>query len=166
MIKPLFQRIVVAYNGSQSSLRAVMFGIIMTRQYKCSLKVVYVVDTATIRQLALSKFIVKEEGDTIAGNLQQDGDRNLSYVASLAKTKGVKIDVELRKGAVWSEIITAADEYKANLVLLGGTTGGSRTTSSLVHDVVTEQDAEIIGSAHCSVMVVREPFIEQLFKMC
>ena len=164
MIKPLFQKVLVAYNGSQSSLRAVLYGIMMAKEYKCQLKVVYVVDTATIKQLTLSKFMISEEADNIEGKLQQDGDRNLNYVLSLAKTKGVKIEVELKKGAVWSEIITAADDYKADLILLGGTTGSS-TYSSLQHDVIKAQDAEIIGSAHCSVMVVRQPYIEQLFKI-
>ena len=164
MIKPLFQKVLVAYNGSQSSLRAVLYAIMMAKQFKCQVKVVYVVDTATIKQLTLSKFLIKDEAENIEGKLQSDGDRNLNYVQTLAKSKGVKIELELKKGAVWSEIITAADTFKADLILLGGTTGSS-TYSTLQRDVVKAQDAEIIGSAHCSVMVVRQPYIEQLFKI-
>lgn len=36
MIKPLFQRVVVAYNGSQSSLHTVLYAILMAKVYKCS----------------------------------------------------------------------------------------------------------------------------------
>ncbi len=164
MIKPLFQKILVAYNGSKSSLHAVMYAILMAKCYKCRVKVVYVVDTATIRQLMLTKFVIKEEGDTFAGNLESDGKRNLEFASGLAKSKGIKIDTELREGAVWSEVITAADEYKADLILLGGSDNGA-ALSTIQRDIISIQDSEIIGSAHCSVMVVRQQHIEQLFKI-
>ena len=127
MIKPLFQRVVVGYNGSRSSLHTVLYAILMAKVYKCAVKVVSVVDIA-------------------------------------AKSKGVKIETEIRKGAVWSEIITAADEFKADLILLGGAKNLDHL-SSLSRDVISSQDSEIIGSAHCSVMVVREPYVEQKFKL-
>lgn len=164
MIKSLFHNVVVAYNGSKSSLSAVMYAVLMAKCYKCHVKVVYVVDSATIRQLMLTKFVIKDEAASLEENLEADGRRNLDFAAGLAKSKGIKIDTELRRGAVWSEIIKAADELNADLILLGGTTGGSQL-SSQNRDVVSAQDSEIIGSAHCSVMVVRQPYIEQLFKI-
>ena len=160
MIKPLFQKIVVAYNGSESSLRAFMYAVLMAKLYKSQIKVVYVIDVDTIKKLTLTKFIIKEEGETIANGLKADGERNLSYVVSLAKSKGVKIETELRTGAVWSEIVTASDDFDANLILLGGA-----KDEGLQHKVIGSQDSEIIGSAHCSVMVVRQPQIEQMFKL-
>ena len=143
MIKPLFQRVVV---------------------YKCAVKVVSVVDIASIKYLTLQKFMVSQEGESIAKSLESDSEKNLDYVTDLAKSKGVKIETEIRKGAVWSEIITAADEFKADLILLGGAKNLDHL-SSLSRDVISSQDSEIIGSAHCSVMVVREPYVEQKFKL-
>ena len=163
MIKPLFQRVLVAVNGSESSLHAAMYGIMMAKVYHCHLKAVYVVDTATIKQLTLSKFLVQDESYATEAGLTSDGDRNLTYILNLAKSKGIKIDVELRKGAVWSEVVTAADEYKADLILVGGR---ARTeTSTIIHDETSMENRSIIGSAHCSVLVVKEKFIEQLFKL-
>ena len=164
MIKALFQKIVVAYNGSPSSLHAVMYAIMMARLYKCQVKIVYVVDTETIKKLILTKFMIREEGDALSGGLEADGRRNLAYAAGLAKAKGIKVETELRSGSVWAEVIAAADEYKADLILLGGH-GEDRQRSTLHHDVVSMQDSEIIGSAHCSVMVVRHEYMEQLFKL-
>ncbi|MBQ2464584.1 MAG: universal stress protein, partial [Treponema sp.] len=105
MIKPLFQRILVGYNGTKSSLHAVMYAILMAKIYKCHVKVVYVVDTATIKRLSLTKYIVPEEGDDLGGRLQQNGGSYLDYASDLAKTKAVKIETELLKGEIWSEII-------------------------------------------------------------
>lgn len=164
MIKPLFQRLIVAYNGSRSSLHALMYAILMAKSYKCQLKVVYVVDVATIRQLMLTKFVAKGEGDAFERNLESDGKRNLDFALGLAKSKGVKIETELRKGAIYSEIISAADDFRADLILLGGSDTGAEV-SSVKHDVVSMQNGEIIGSSHCSVMVVRQQYIEQLFKI-
>src|SRR5574344_1387131 len=107
MSKSLFLNILVAINGSQSSIHAAMYGILMAKIYHAGLKVVYVVDTATTSQLALSKFFAADERDAFEANLTSDGDRYLTYIGDLAKTKGVRADLELRKGAVSTEIITA-----------------------------------------------------------
>lgn len=166
MIKPLFQRILVAVNGSDQSVHAAMYAIMMAKQYHCALKVVYVVDTATLRQLTLSKFFVADESADYEANLCADGDRYLSYIGDLAKSKGIKIEAELLKGAVWSEIIAAADDFKANLILVGGKPHYSDASrGSINRDALSSTNSEIIGSAHCSVLVVREPQIEQLFKL-
>ena len=159
---PLFNRVVVAYNGSEHSLHAVMYAIILAKQYKYKVKVVFVADTSSIRQLSLAKFLIGSECEEMEGSLQEDGQKNLEMVAKMAKSKGVIIETELRTGAVWSEIITAADEFKASTILLGGKI---RSFGNLEKDAVSRQNNEIIGSAHCSVMVVREPYIEQYFKL-
>ncbi len=164
MIKSLFQKVVVAYNGSKSSLHAVMYAVLMAKCYKCHVKVVSVVDTATIKQLMLTKFVIEDEGRHFSESLESDAKRNLDFALGLAKSKGVKIETEMRKGSVWSEIIACADDFKADLILLGGS-DNSNSLSTVNHDVVSMQQSEIIGSAHCSVLVVRQNHIDQLFKI-
>ena len=58
MIKSLFKKAIVAVNGSKSSEHALMYSFIIAKQMQISLKVVFVVDTATINHLALSKFFI------------------------------------------------------------------------------------------------------------
>lgn len=164
MIKSLFQKVVVAYNGSKSSLHAVMYAVLMAKCYKCHVKVVSVVDTATIKQLMLTKFVIEDEGRHFSESLESDAKRNLDFALGLAKSKGVKIETEMRKGSVWSEIIACADDFKADLILLGGS-DNLNSLSTVNHDVVSMQQSEIIGSAHCSVLVVRQSHIDQLFKI-
>ena len=164
MIKPLFQKIVIAYSGSQTSLDTLMYAILMAKLYKCQIKVVAVVDTASIKYLTLQKFMVSQEGEAVAKNLESDGKKNLNYAMNFAKSKGVKVETELRKGSVWSEIVAAADEFKADLILIGGAKNLDHL-SSLSRDLVSSQESEIIGSAHCSVMVVRDPFVAQKIKL-
>ena len=162
MIKPLFQKVLVAYDGSRESLQAALYGIIMAKTLKSQIKIVYVIDTATIKHLTITKFLAADEALSAESALQQDGERNLAYIAELAKSKGVKIQTELRRGAVWSQIALCAEDFKANVILLGG---NINIKSATEHNVVGSNNRELINSAKCSVMVVREPYVEQLFKL-
>ena len=164
MIKPLLQKLIVAVNGSDRSIHAAMYAILMAKQYKCELKAIYVVDTATIRQLTLSKFFISEESADYEASLESDGKRYLDYVADLAKQKDVKIETELRRGAIFSEIIKAADDFKASAILLGGKEHDT-AFSGREHDTISANNGDIIANARCNVLVVREPNIEKLFKI-
>ena len=162
MIKPLVKNVLVAVHGSEASIHALMYGIILAKQQHINLKAVFVVDTATLKQLTLTKFFVADESENYEENLITDGKRCLQYAADLAKQKGVRIETEVRKGAVWAEVIKSADEYKSDLILIGGKE--YRSYDSLRHNMVSVARSEIIASAHCSVLVVREPELENLFK--
>lgn len=167
MLKPLIHNVVVAVNGSDSSARAAMYGILMAKQYHLNLKFVYVVDTATLKRLTISHFLLEEENIGFAQDLRADGQKYLDYAMMLAKKKGVKAQTELLEGSVWGEVISAADKFKADLILVGGSgtisSGHAAASGSTGHFSLA--DKEIIMNAHCSVMVVREPKIEQLFRI-
>lgn len=164
MIKPLLQKIIVAVNGSERSIHAAMYAIMLAKQQKCELKAVYVVDTATIRQLTLSKFFISEESADYEANLTEDGTRYLAYVADLARQKGVKIETELRKGSIFSEIVQAADDYKANVIVLGGKEHATAFSASS-QDTISTNNGDIVANARCNVLVVHEPDVEKLFKL-
>lgn len=166
MIKPLFQKIVVAINGSDQSLHAAMYAILLAKQYKCSLKAVYVVDTAALKFLSMSKFFLKTESQKYEENLLIDGKKYLEQVVTFAKVKGVKVETELRKGSPWFEILHVADDFAADLILLGGKEHSASSLSSEVsRDRASSTNMDIIGSARCNVLVVRQKDIEKLFKI-
>lgn len=164
MIKPLFQNVVILINGSEASIHAAQYGILLSKLYHCNLKAVYVVDSASLKQLTMQKFFVADESRMYEDSLRADGNRYLDYVADLGKSKGVKIETELRTGAVWSEVIMAADEMKAGLILVGGYKTEMNSNVE-IHDTVSSASRDIIMNAHCSVLVVREKMIEQLYKL-
>lgn len=163
MIKPLFSKLIVAVNGSQNSIHAAMYAILMAKQYHSRIKFIYVVDTAAIKTLTLSKFLLKDEGESIKSGLLVDGEKNLAYVEKLAKDKGIRVETEIRQGVVWSEIIASADDYKADAIVIGGR--NSTNMKSLIRNEAGSDTSAIIGSAHCSVIVAKEPYIEQFFKL-
>ncbi len=160
MTKPLFSNILVAVTGSDASILAAKYAIIVAKTYRCNLSAVYVVDTATIRQLTLSKIFIQEESQEYEQSLEANGDRYLSFVDELAKAKNVKIDKSLRRGAVYTEILAAAEEKKSDLIILGG---WEKDRSS--RDIISNAHREIMINAKCSVLIVKEPNIDQLYRM-
>lgn len=165
---PLLKKIIVAINGSDSSMQAAMYGIMMAKQYSLALKVVYVVDTATLKFLTSSKFLVSEEEDSYEMDLRHDGNTYLEYVQNLAKSKGLEIQTELRSGSVWAEVIKAADEFSADMILIGvhESKDKLKAIETAPHrSVAATARSEIVTYAHCPVLVIHKPQLEALFKI-
>jgi nucleotide-binding universal stress UspA family protein len=158
-MKPLISNIVTVITGSDASILAAKYAIIMSKIYRCRLTALYVVDTATIRQLTLSKIFIQEESQEYERSLEANGERYLSFVEELARAKGVKIERDIRKGAVYTEVLAAADEKKADLIVLGG---WEKDRSA--RDIISHAHREIMVNAKCSVFIVKEPAIDQIYK--
>ena len=158
-MKPLFSHILVAITGSDASILAAKYAIVMAKANRCKLSAVYVVDTATIRQLMLSKIFIQEESQEYEQSLEANGDRYLSFVEELAHAKGVKVEREIRKGAVYTEILVAADERNVDLIILGG---WEKDRSP--KDIFSHSYREIMTNAKCSVIFAKEPDIDQIYK--
>jgi nucleotide-binding universal stress UspA family protein len=158
-MKALFQTVVVAVSGSEASINASKYAIVLAKQYRCRLVAVNVIDTATLKELLLSRIFVEEESFEYERSLEENGQRYLNYIEELAGRKGVAIEKVMRKGAVFSEIVSAAEEREADLIILGGFEEKSGT-----RDVLSRQRREILRNAKCSVLVVKEPDVEFLYK--
>jgi nucleotide-binding universal stress UspA family protein len=159
MTKHLFSNIIVAVSGSDASILAAKYAIVMAKFYRCRLSAVYVIDTATIKQLMLSKIFIQEESIEYEKSLEANGNRHLAFVEELALAKGIKIEKELRKGAVYTELVTAVDEKNADLLIMGAWEQGRNT-----RDILTHVHSEIMINSKCSVLLVKEPNIDQIYK--
>jgi nucleotide-binding universal stress UspA family protein len=158
-MKALFQTIVVAVSGSEASINASKYGIAMAKMYRSRLIAVYVVDTATLKELLISKIFVEDESTEYEKSLEENGMRYLNYIEELANTKGVSIDKVLTRGAIFSEVIKVANENEADLILLGGF-----EEKGSYRDVLSRQHRDILKNANCSILVVKEPDIDFLYK--
>jgi nucleotide-binding universal stress UspA family protein len=159
VIKSLFSNIIVAISGSQASIQATKYAIVLAKLYKCSLTAVYVVDSATIRQLAASRILIAEEGADFESSLHSNGKRYLTFADELAKAKGVRIECELREGAVWTEILGVAEAKKADLIILGGWEKGKDPK-----DIISHLHREVLLRSKCSVLVSKEPDIDIIYR--
>jgi nucleotide-binding universal stress UspA family protein len=161
-MKMLLQTVVVAVSGSEASIKAAKYGIALARMYRCKLLAVYVVDTATLRELLLSKIFIDEESREYEKSLEQNGHRYLNYVEELAEKKGVPVEKFLRSGSISTEIIEAAEENKADLIVLGGFR--ELEEKGNFRDSLSRQHREILKHAKCSILIVKEPEIDFIYK--
>ena len=159
MTNPLFSNVVVAITGSDASILAAKYAIVLAKAYRCRLSAVYVVDTATIRQLTLSKIFIQEESQDYERSLEAKGERYLTFVEELARAKGIKIEREIRRGAIYTEILAAADERKSDLIVLGG---WEKDRSA--RDIISHSHREIMVNTKCSVLLAKEPGIDSIYK--
>ena len=161
-MKTLLQTVVVAVSGSEASIKAAKYGITLARFYRCRLVAVYVVDTATLKELLLSRIFIDEESREYEKSLELNGQRYLNYVEELAQKKGVAVEKFLRSGAISTEIVEAADENKADLILLGGLQ--EHEEKGILRDSLSRQHREILKHARCSILFVKEPEIETIYR--
>ena len=162
MAKSFFKKMIVAVNGHRSSVHSAMYAIMMARSYNIEIKFVYVVDTATVKFLSMNKFLVADERYDYEERLKEDGERYLAYTQMLAGSKGVKCETELRSGGVFTEILRAADEYDADLIILGG---NEKDENGHVgkRNVLSTDQSEILAHSKCPVMIIQKPDIEKIF---
>lgn len=161
MIQPLFRNLLVMVNGTDASINAAKYAIIMAKLYKCSVRAVYVVDVATIKMLSLNRIFIEEESRDYERSLEQNGKRHLSYVEKIGGEKGVRVAIELRRGAIWSEIVACAEENAIDAILVGSS--GSEAADG--KESISLTFKSVLTHARCSILVVKEPEIEQLFKL-
>ena len=157
MAGSLIKKVIVAVNGSVSSEKAAMYAVMFCRQVKASLKVVNVVDTATINQLLLAQILIPEEREKYTGNLRTEGENTLRHIKELAASKGLNIETEMREGAVWSELVACAGEYKADLIVVGAHRHYETTIGGTRHkDYLSAINHEILNNADCNIIVVKD----------
>ena len=161
MAKSFFKKIVVAVNGKQSSIQTAMYAVMMAKIYNLEIRFVFVIDTATIKFLSINKLIISED---LEDRLEADGKRYQEYVEMLASQKGVKCQKDLRKGGVFSEVLKAADEFEADLILIGGNMREVGKTG-IKHNFLSAAENGILSNSKCPVMIVQKPDIEAQFKI-
>jgi nucleotide-binding universal stress UspA family protein len=149
-MKTPLQTILVAVSGSEQSIKAAKYGIALAKSYRARLLAAYVVDTDTLKELLLSRIFVEEESADYQRNLERNGQNYLGYVAELGQKKGVAVEKLLRRGAVSTEIIEAAREYKADLILLGAFEGQTN-----LRDLLGRQHREIIRNQAVEIVDLR-----------
>ena len=164
MGKSFFKKMIVAVNGHRSSVHSAMYAIMMARSYNIEIKFIYVVDTATVKYLSMNKFLVSDERYDYEERLKEDGERYLAYAQMLAGSKGVKCETELRSGGVFTEILRAADEFEADVIILGGNEK-DENHHNLKKNVLSTDQSEVLAHSKCPVMIIQKPDIEKIFKI-
>lgn len=158
-MRQMFGSILVAINGSEASLGAFRYALAMKKQLGSKVTACYVVDTATIRQLALSRIFVPDESQEYEDSLETSGKRYLNFCLELASKKHLTIETLLRRGSVPGEVVRTAADLGVDCIVLGG-----NPSESQYKDAVAEANREILKHARCPVVFVKPGIGEDLYR--
>jgi nucleotide-binding universal stress UspA family protein len=145
----VFTRIVVGTDGSDTAAEAVRQAIDLAKLSGAQLSIVSAYEPLSQRQVEAEKEGAPADVQHEIGP-REDVNLVLDAAASSARKEGVEVQTHPVEGEPAEAILTAAEETKADLILVGnkGMTGARRFLLGSVPNNVSHH-------APCSVMIVR-----------
>jgi nucleotide-binding universal stress UspA family protein len=109
----------VYIDGSEQSITAAQYAIVLAKTLGSELYALYVVDTRALAELVKSHIFLDSEQDEYRRDLEGDATRYLNHVRELARRKGVAVTTEKSSGAVNVEIKNKVTEFGIDLLVIG-----------------------------------------------
>jgi len=140
----IYQKIVIATDGSEKNLSAVIEGLMIARVSGAKLQIIYVIDTKP-----LTTGVIEESYAGMYDSLREEGEQALEQAKELAGD----LDAEtfLLTGKPANEVTRFVKEHGADLLVIG--TQGKTGLGKLILGSVAET---IVRTSPCSVLVVRK----------
>lgn len=147
-MEPLFRHLLVPIDGSEPSLGAVQMALrIVELCPDCKITVLYVIDKLVLNELV--RFSKRSE-EEVEAELAEQGRRYLALARKDSERKGLTAQCQSRRGDPFEEVIAAAKDLRADLIIMGHT--GRRGTSRVLIGSVTER---VLDYAPCPVLVMK-----------
>jgi nucleotide-binding universal stress UspA family protein len=159
MTKRFINKVLVVLNGSEASIYGAKYAIVMAKSYNIELSVLYVIDTTTLKELLKLNIFIEDESIEAEKSLEQNGERYLSYVEDIAKTKGIKVKKYIKKGDIINTILDFADEINSDIIIIGAWEP-NRPKRALVNKF----HFDLITNSKIPVLTVKEESIDDIFK--
>jgi nucleotide-binding universal stress UspA family protein len=141
----MFHHILVAVDGSKISDKALETAIEEARVWKATVHAIYVVETGLFSSLPMDN-----TWEIMYSMLEKEGNKSLSFAREKAEKEGVKIEAAIRQGHAGNEIVRAAKETGADLVVVGSH-GKSEVDRLLLGSV----SSFVVSNCPTNVLVVR-----------
>ena len=142
------QRILVATDFTETSDRALDFGVELAKKFGASVTVIHAYQIPAMG-FADGGYIA---GAEVAAQLATAGQSRLDAVVDNKKTSGVPMQGILREGVPWEEVNSVAKEVDANLIVIG--THGRRGLARALLGSVAEN---VIRTSTTPVLVIHGP---------
>ena len=143
MTNQLFEKIVIATDGSERNRAAVEEALQIGRVCGSTVTAAYVIDLSAFES-ASADIVIRDTWAVI----QKEADAALARVRTMAD--GVNLETVILEGKPAAEIVKFAAENKSDLIVIG--TQGKRGLERLLLGSVAEQ---VVRSAPCKVLVVK-----------
>ncbi len=147
----LIEKLVVYVDGSEESVAAVQYGIMLAKDSGAEVHAVYVVNTRAISELVKSRIFLDIEQAEYTQDMEQDADRYLNMARRMGDLKEVSVHTQKLTGSVYSELRSYIKEHDIDLLLVGGI-----STIRSRRDEMYSESERAVRSAPCSVLIVKD----------
>lgn len=144
MTTQLFERILIATDGSERNMAAVEEALQIGRICGSKVFAVYVMDIGVFESASTDGAVIRDTWTVI----QREADAALDRVRTMAE--GVNLETVILEGKPAAEIVKFAAENGIDLIVIG--TQGKRGFERLLLGSVAEK---VVQSAPCKVLVVK-----------
>ncbi|HWQ16893.1 MAG TPA: universal stress protein [Sulfolobales archaeon] len=135
----MFSRVVIGYDGSDHSKRALRIAIDLAKKYGSEVLVVTVIDVSTV------------PGDPNAIRIVSDtANQAVAEASEILSREGIPHRTFVRQGDPSAEIVRVAEENKADLVVVG-----SRGLSTLKRIILGSVSQGVLNRSKIPVLVVK-----------
>ena len=87
------RKILVYVDGTEGSITAAQYAVVLSRSTGAQLTALYVVNTRALEDLLKARIFIKAEEEEYKRDLEADANRYLNHVQSLARKKGQAVEV-------------------------------------------------------------------------
>jgi len=150
-MKGPIRKVLVYVDGTEQSITAAQYAIVLCRAIDAELFALYVVDTRALSDLLKTHIFVASEQEEYRRDLDADAERYLNHVRTLARQKGLAIETVSSNGAVYQEIKNKINELEIDLLVIGEL---SRIRSR--RDELHNEAERAMRSVDCSVLIVKD----------
>ena len=149
MVEPVFHHILVPTDGSEHSVHAAQLAFRLAQLHRARVTLLYVVDEQVVEELDR----LSAHNHSIDGrqDLREQGLQYLAFLENLARNCGLEVNVEVREGEPYEEIVALAGAAAVELIVIGHV--GRRGPRRVLIGSVTERVMEF---AACPVLVVKD----------
>lgn len=147
----MIRNILVYLDGSDESITASMYAIVLAKSLGCKITALYVINEKILQDLLKAKIFIPSEELDYERDLEQDAKRYLNYFEELSTQKGLEIEKLVVRGEVSKEVIKKAEEMQADMLVLG-----ELKVVRSRRDVFYDDNERILRAVKCPVLIVKD----------
>lgn len=151
MNKVPFSRVLIYLDGSEGSISALMYAIMLAKSTGTELHAVYVVNTKALGDLVKSKIFISEERSEYLSDLNKDAARYIRHAEKLSASKDIDIKTATLEGSPHSEIASYVKKNDIDLLIVGSV----NEIRSRREELLSESD-RMLRTSDCPVLVVKD----------
>lgn len=146
-----FLDILVYLDGSEGSISALMYSIMLAKSTDTRLHVLYVVNTKALGELVKSHIFVDQEKSEYLMDLKKDAGRHIRHAEKLAAQKGIGITTSIIEGSPHTEVMNYIKRNHIDLLALG-----SINVIRSRREELTSENDRMLRTSPCPVIVVKD----------